>query len=175
MNLTELKSEFPQVYQEALDVGKSQITAKDIADMHPDIAKAFQEEGMKDERARISDIQQSAFEGQDDLVKELIEQGVSADEGRKRLISDQKKRIQGDLQSLAASDPGDLGANDDPDAGQPSLKPDQTTASNRREAGDKLDALAKDYMAANGVEDYQKAFDSICKQYPRLVEVYNGK
>lgn len=67
MNLAELQANHPDIYQAALDQGKSQVDAKAIA---ADAAKA--------ERDRISAIQASAMPGHEAIVAEAIENNWDA-------------------------------------------------------------------------------------------------
>jgi hypothetical protein len=128
-------------------------------------------EALEAERARIKDIRESAFDGQEELADKLIFEGASTDEARKQLIADQKKRTEGELNKLSKSDPGDLGA--DPDTTEPDdgTQNGKRTAKDRGDAGNQLDALARELVEEKGLS-YDAAFDKVCKQEPALFRAY---
>lgn len=67
MNLAELQANHPDIYQAALDKGKSEVDAKAIA-----------ADAAKDERDRITAIQASALPGHETIAAEAIENGWDA-------------------------------------------------------------------------------------------------
>ena len=171
MNIAELKANHPDLYQEALAEGLRQATAENVVQARPDLAEALRAEGQQAERERIREIQESAFDGQEDLVAQLVSEGVSADEGRKRLIADQKQRTQGELEQIRGNDVGDLGGNPDTTEGEGAGRAGKRTAKDRTDAGNQLDALAREIAEEKGCS-YAAAFDRACKQEPQLYEAY---
>lgn len=158
MDMTELKKDFPQLYQEAFEAGKVSV----------DVDKA-KRDGAEAERTRIADIRADAFPGQDALVDELIKSGADANEARKRLIADQKGRMAQGLAEMAASDPGDIGSNADS-----TTPPEAPKAKNKAEAGDKLDEIARKISSEKSVK-YSQGFSEACAKHPELFKVYQGK
>lgn len=169
MNKAELKSDFGDLYSEVLSEGMVGATKEDLEKAHADKVKEWMEAGGKAERERISDIQDSAFDGQEKLVAKLIKDGVTADEARKQLIADQKAKTQEALDEIEKGDTGDLGAgsgDDDTEA--------EVTADSKKDAGDKLDGIANDIRKAEGIP-YSEAFQKARAQNPALAKVYDGK
>jgi signal peptide peptidase SppA len=170
MDKNELKTQYGSLYQEVKEEGIAGASANDIAEHHPEKIDAWKQEGMEQERKRIAEIREAAFDGQDELVDKLIAEGVTADDARKRLIADQKGRVQNDLKTIENQDTGDLGAN--PDGGVKSNV--KATAKTKDEAGDKLTEIAKG-IQADEMCGFGKAFDKAMSQNPELAKVYNGK
>jgi len=169
MNKAELKSDFGDLYSEVLSEGMVGATKEDLEKAHADKVKEWMEAGGKAERERISDIQESAFDGQEKLVAKLIKDGVTADEARRQLIADQKAKTQEALDEIEKGDTGDLGAgsgDDDTEA--------EVTADSKKDAGDKLDGIATDIRKAEGIP-YSEAFQKARAQNPALAKVYDGK
>jgi capsid assembly protease len=168
MDRAELKTDFPELFNATFQEGKGSVTAAEFAEMHPDAITAWQADGAKQERQRIIEIREAAFDGQEDLVNELIEAGVSADDARRRLILDQKSRMEGQLQQIRQNDPGDVGANP---AGDPV---EEAQAASPQEAGDRLTAIGKNIAADKGVS-FAQAFDQACRDNPQLAKAYNNR
>jgi len=154
MDKKQLKAEFPQVYDEILQEGVASVNQKQIVD-----------ESINAERSRIIDIKESSFSGQESLVEELIESGATANAARIKLIDAQKQSMKDGLTQIAASDPGDLGANDEPET---------IATDNKTTAGDKLDAITQGVMIEKNC-DYETAFKEACSKNPILTKIYNGK
>ncbi len=178
MNLTEFKTEHNALYQEVKIEGIVGASASDIAEYHADKIDGYKKEGQEVERSRISEIRDAAFEGQGDLVAQLIKDGVTVDDARKRLIASQKKTMAGGLQAIIDGDLGDLGANaseEDKIAAAAAAAADKAeTATDKTDAGNKLDAFAKEIMAEKDW-DYSKALNAAMVKHPKIAEVYNGK
>lgn len=164
MDLKTLQAEHPELFKEVRGMG---------------LAEGFETgkaEGLKDgaeaERARIIEIREAAFDGQEALVDELIAEGTGVADAVKQLNRDQKARVQGELEKIEKSDTGDMGANLEDndnlelDAGQ--------TAKDRDEADKKLAAMAKDLKDKEGIP-FSKAFERVCRENPALEKLYLGK
>jgi len=158
--LETLKKEAPEL------LAKIQEDARKEVDVQAAVGQALEAE-----RARIKDIRESAFDGQEGLADRLIFEGVGTDEARKQLIADQKKRTEGELRKLSGSDPGDLGANPDTTNGDGGTQNGKRTAKDRGDAGNQLDALAKELMEEKEIS-YEVAFNRVCKQEPELFKAY---
>ncbi len=169
MDKAEFKSQFSALHSEVLTDGVIGASSGDIETHHADKVSGWIGKGKEEERARISDIQESAFEGQGDLVATLIKDGTSADDARKQLITAQKAKTAGDLKTIADGDIGDLGAGSGEDEGSTVL-----TAKDQGDAGNQLDAIAKGVMKADSVE-YDKAFSKALADNPKLAEIYQPK
>jgi signal peptide peptidase SppA len=168
MNDQELMAEYPDLHRAVKQKGVQEASANDIAEAHPKYVENWEAKGRTDERRRGTEIRESAFPGQEALVDELINSDVSADEARKRLISDQKNRTEEKLDKIEKDDVGDLGANPAGDD-----KPPVETATTKQEAGDKLDEIAKKYVKADGLS-YTAALDRAEAENPELAKVYKG-
>lgn len=164
MDLKTLQAEHPELFKEVRGMG---------------LAEGFEtgkaeglKEGAEAERARIIEIREAAFDGQEALVDELIAEGTGVADAVKQLNRDQKARVQGELEKIEKSDTGDMGANLEDndnlelDAGQ--------TAKNRDEADKKLAAMAKDLKDKEGIP-FSKAFERVCRENPALEKLYLGK
>lgn len=176
MNLTEFKTEHNALFIDVKLLGIQGATANEIAEHHKDKIEAWAKEGMESERVRISEINDAAFEGQGDLVAQLVKDGVTADDARKRLIAHQKEAMTGKLKALKDTDIGDLGANVSEEDRLAALaaEGDEETAKDKTEAGNKLDAFAK-VIQAEKDWTYAKALASAMAKHPKLAEVYNSK
>ena len=166
MELNELKAEFPDLYSEVIEIGKKSLTAEEALKMHPQLADAAAQEAVEADRARVQEIREACFPGQESLVSTLESEGITADEARKRLIADQKARMDAKLESIEKSD----------DGVSPDAEPTQghATAKNKGEAGNMLDAYAKQYMAEQSI-DYTQAFDRAKSENPELLKIYLGR
>ena len=171
MDVNELRTDFRSVYDEVLQAGLANATDTQIAEAHPHLPDRWRNEGAQAERTRIIGIREAAFEGQEALVDQLIAEGVEQSEAVLRLNRDQKTRMEGALETLKKEDPGDLGANP---AEDPVEASDTLTASSKQEAGDKLDAVAKEIRAEKGCT-YSQAFDEACRKPPELHKAYLAK
>ncbi len=178
MNLTEFKTEHSALFLEVKLLGVQGATVNEIAESHADKITAWVKEGVESERSRISEINDAAFEGQDDLVAKLVKDGVTADEARKLLIASQKETMTGKLAAIKKGDIGDLGANaseeDKIAAAAAAAAENAETATDKTDAGNKLDAFAKEIMADKGW-DYSKALAAAMVKHPKIAEIYNGK
>jgi len=167
MNKEEFVSKYPDLHRGIKADGLAEATANDIAGAHPTFVETWKSEGGVEERNRISEIQEAAFDGQEELVAKLVKDGTSADEARKLLISDQKARTEESLDKLKKDDVGDLGASP---AGDDTPAPQ--TAKTKQEAGDKLDAIARDYVKSDGLS-YSAAFSKAVAEQPELFKIYD--
>ena len=177
MNLTEFKTEHNALFEEVKLLGIQGATVNVIAESHPTLIEAWKKEGQETERSRISEIRDAAFDGQDDLVAQLIKDGVTADDARKRLMASQKETMAGGLQALADSDLGDLGANaseEDRQAAAALAAEAAETATDKTDAGNKLDVFAKEIQADKGW-DYEQSLKAAMVKHPKIAEIYNGK
>ena len=185
MNLTEFQTEHNALFQEVKILGVESATVKELAEHHMDKIEAWRKEGQETERTRISEIREAAFDGQDVLVAQLVKDGVAVDDARKQLMANQKETMAGSLNALKAGDIGDLGANASEedriavkakaDKAKADLEAgDQETATDKTDAGNKLDAFAKEIMADKDYS-YGKALAAAMVKYPKIAEVYNGK
>ena len=185
MNLTEFQTEHNALFQEVKILGVESATVKELAEHHMDKIEAWRKEGQETERTRISEIREAAFDGQDVLVAQLVKDGVAVDDARKQLMANQKETMAGSLNALKAGDIGDLGANASEedriavkakaDKAKADLEAgDQETATDKTDAGNKLDAFAKEIMADKDYS-YGKALNAAMVKYPKIAEVYNGK
>lgn len=169
MNKSEILAEYPDLYREIQAEGLAQASGEDIIAAHPDLATQLKAEGGTEERNRIEEIREAAFEGQEDLAAELIDKGVSTDQARKNLIANQKTRTEKALEKIVKDDPGDVGAN----PAEQETKPAAETAKTKQEAGDKLDEIARGFVKDDGI-NYTEAIDRAEKENPELAKVYNG-
>lgn len=168
MDKNEFISKYPDLHIAIKQDGITGASANDIAEAHPDYVTYWKTEGRTEERQRSSEIRESAFPGQEALTDELISSDVSADEARKRLIADQKNRTEEKLDKIEKNDVGDLGANPADDQ-----TPEVETATTKKEAGDKLDKIAKKYVKTDGL-NYTAALDKAEAENPELAKVYKG-
>jgi len=171
MDLKELKTEFASLYGEVITIGKASITKEEAAAMFPEIARDAEAAGIvvgaERERTRITEIRESAFEGQTELVERLIKEGTSADDARKTILQDQKTRSKTGLANMLAGDPGGLGQNAEGSAAP-------IAAKNRSEAGDKLTEIARNKVKEKGLS-FEKALAEACTEQPALTAMYRGK
>jgi len=168
MDLNELKTDFPDVYKAVLDEGKGLVVFAE-GDIKPEWADKLKSEGAEMERVRISDIQESAFEGQDELVGTLVKDGVSVDEARKQLIADEKAKKSAALGGLSGDDPGgDLGGNlnGDDDLSGDIQKGETADAA--------LDRHARALMATDEKLTYKAATDAVLEAKPKLKAAYEN-
>jgi ClpP class serine protease len=111
MDINKLEAEYPDVYKAAVDRGKA-LGLEESKEMHTEEGRKL---GMSDERKRISEINAAAIPGQENLTKELIESGATADFAVKLLAAgksdipaksgkDMKSQIEGELQDGLESD-----------------------------------------------------------------------
>jgi len=156
MDLKQLKADHADLYQEIYDKGIASV----------DIEK-IKNDAIETERKRIIEIKESAFAGQESLIEMLISKGSTADEARKELIKAQKQSMEDGLKQISDSDPGDLGANDEPETVV-------AIAKDKTDAGNKLDDITKKIMAQKNC-DYGQAFNQACAENPELTKIYNGK
>jgi len=175
MDMNELKKDFRSVYDEVIEIGRNEVTKEDAAKRFPEIADDARTEGERTgaekERTRIEEIREAAFEGQGELVEKLIKDGVSADEARKQILADQKKKAKDGLDGMAGDDAGSMGDNLNGDDGAGTGK---ITAKDKREAGDKLAEIATEKQSAEGIT-FEEAFNRACKEHPELAKMYDGK
>jgi|GEM_PF-1928671 len=155
-----LKADAPELLAQIQDDARKEVDVQAAVDA-----------ALEAERSRVKEIRESAFDGQEELADKLIFEGASTDEARKQLIADQKARTEGELQNLRNSDTGDLGA--DPDTTEPDggTQNGKRTAKDRGDAGNQLDALAKEMMEEKGLS-YEAAFNRVCKAEPELFKAY---
>jgi signal peptide peptidase SppA len=169
MDKNEFVTKYTDLHLEIKQDGINGASANDIAEAHPDYVKHWTQEGRTEERRRGVEIRESAFPGQEALVEELINSDVSADEARKRLIADQKDKTAEKLAKIEKDDIGDLGANPADDD-----KRNVETATTKKEAGDKLDEIAKGFVKSEGLS-YTAAFDKAAAENTELAKVYSGR
>jgi signal peptide peptidase SppA len=176
MNLTEFKADHADLFNQVLGIGRKEATAEQIVADNPALADSLRTEGADAERKRISGIYEAAFEGQDELVKTLVEGGTPVGEAVLKLNQDQKQKMEGEKTSLLEADPGDLGANpaQDPVDAKKKQTPAPKTAKSKAEAGDMLDEIAQGFVAADGMK-YGDALKKACAENPELERVYTGR
>lgn len=84
-----------------------------LKEQYPELCNKLAQEAIAQERQRIMDIQSAAFEGQEDLVKKLVEEGTSVEEAVKQLNQDFKEKIaqkkEDVLNNFKESDPPTVG------------------------------------------------------------------
>lgn len=163
MNLNELQTEFPGLYQEALALGKQSMTAEDAKAAFPDLIVEAMRLGAETERKRNSEIREAAFPGQSELVERLIAFGASPDEALKQLMADQKAKMIAGLAVIAAGDVN-VGANPEPETGH-------ADATDATDAGNKLAHIAERMMREQGL-NFETAFGVAKSKNPKLVEAY---
>jgi signal peptide peptidase SppA len=175
MDYQELKTNFPDVAKKAHDDGLVMATKADIENKHPDKVDDWKKEGAQTERARISEINDAMFPGQEALADEMIKDGTSADDARKRFIADHKGNQAKSLEDLKKDDPGDTGGGSGEDYGAEIAKQKtvEDAPESPGEAGNVLDAAAKDIVKRDGI-NYAEAFKKACVELPKAAEVYNG-
>jgi signal peptide peptidase SppA len=108
-------------------------TLEQLQAAHPQLIEQLLQQGAAQERARIDEIQESALAGQEDLAAELIQNGATPDEARKRFLADMKGRNAAAASELLEDAPQPVGADPEPDAPQ----------SYREPSGDELAALSR--------------------------------
>lgn len=88
-------------------------SVEQLKEQYPELCNKLTQEAIAQERRRILDIQSAAFEGQEELVKKLIEEGISVEEAVKQLNQDFKKKMQQRkeeiLKNFKESDPPTVG------------------------------------------------------------------
>jgi signal peptide peptidase SppA len=173
MNYDELNKDYPDAMNKAREEGLKGASKQDIEKTHTAYVQDWRKAGAEDERKRISDIRDAAFEGQDEMVNQLIADGTNANDARGKLIADQKTKMTGNLDTLKGEDPGDLGANpaDSTVDVKNKAEAEKVEAKTPTEAGDQLDKLTQDLMSKEG-DNYEQAFTKVCKSNPKLYEVY---
>lgn len=167
MDLTEFKTDHSDLYQQVIEEGKKSVVfVKE--DIKPEWADALKSEGAEAERMRISDIRESAFEGQDELVNQLIKDGATVDEARKRLIADEKAKKTEALGGLKKTEEktGALGGNED-DLKAAGMREGETVDA-------AIDRLTREHQAANEGMSYSAALDAVLKANPKLAQKYEG-
>lgn len=78
------------------------LTLETLRQQYPDYVRHYQTEAVEQERQRITEIREAAFDGQDELVNKLINDGTSVVEAIKTLNRDYKQRSATDLKQLEA-------------------------------------------------------------------------
>lgn len=142
-----------------------------IGSDRPDLAVQLKVEGAKEERERVTQIREAAFEGQEALVSKLISDGTPVTEAIKTLNQDEKKKRVETLGRIEKDAPGDLGANP---SGDSVAEGKALTAKTKKEAGDKLDALAKTRATERNIP-YAEAFRQVCSENEELNAMYLGR
>jgi len=167
MNITELRTEFPEVYREAMEIGKEGFSKEEALALVPEAIEAAKEEATKAERTRSHEITEAAFPGQEEVAAKLIAEGVSADAAIRQLMVSQKKAMAEGRAAIQTDDLDDLAPNGEPADGQ-------KTATDKTDAGNKLNDIAQAIMTKTKV-GYGDAFDQAKAENPKLVEIYLTK
>jgi signal peptide peptidase SppA len=139
-------------------------TLEQLQAAHPQLIEQLLQQGAAQERARIDEIQESALAGQEDLAAELIQNGATPDEARKRFLADMKGRNAAAASELLEDAPQPVGADPEPDAPQ----------SYREPSGDELAALSDDQVAARAASDWQEHMDTLQAEGFYAVGSYEG-
>ncbi len=171
MDLTELKTKHPAVYQEVFDAGKAegvQIAAATVETAKAEALKV----GAEAERKRIVEINAALIPGHEKIIEAAVADGKStAGEVALKIVAAEKATRETKLAALEADgkEAGRVSG-----AAAPVGEKPQAEASNAKEAGDKLDALAQRIKAEKKCS-YSEAFAQAEKENLKLAATYSMK
>ncbi len=167
MDIAKLKAEHPAVYQEIYDAGIAE--GAQAAGVKEDEARKA---GADAERKRIMDINAALIPGHEKLIEAAIADGTStAGEVALKIVAAEKATREANLAKFK-EDGKDAGKV--PDAAAPVIEKAGESASSPREAGDKLDAIARKIKADKGCS-YSEALAQAQRENPKLAEIYNSR
>jgi len=169
VNITEMKEKFPAVYQEIIDAGKAegvQATAATVETAKAEALKA----GAEAERARIMGLNAALIPGHEKLIEAAISDGISqpGDVALKIVAAEKATREM----RLAALIEDGKEAGKVPGAAAPVNEKPSEKAGNPKEAGDKLDAIARKIKDEKKCS-YIDAFAQAERENPKLATAYS--